>query len=153
MISIGVSTIQIKIDQGISEFTDLKNSFLPIIEPLCSSDPSFPSFNNSFNNIINNIFDTYDLISCDNLTPSIQNAFDKELCGDIFNGVFMTWVSQIVTTFLMFIALIVTFYIIPYFNQDIYDIVPIDAIEIQSSTPASAPVSFYPMTDENTKSL
>lgn len=135
---LGSSPVSVAINQGIAALTDM-SSYATDLEQLCSTDPSFLPFVGNASSVIQIAETTLNLVDCPNVTPTVQEFLETAVCGNLFNGIFMIWVSQIVTTFLMFIGFILAFYLAPLCVNDSQVSSHIDALSYVGSQHASAP--------------
>lgn len=70
-------------------------------------------------------------MDCNIITPVLQGLLYDDMCGYLFEGIYMTWVSQLVTTFFMFTSFIIAFYLLPHYSKKYKESFEVDITNVE----------------------
>lgn len=121
---VGNSTLNEYITTGYSELTTLNSTLQSIKQSSCGSAPEVGDIQTALNSAGITIMDMESTLNCPALRSIYFDVVNTGFCEEFYTGIFYIWGSQLVTSFCLFVLLLIASFTYQFY--DIAKVAPID---------------------------
>eukprot|EP01040_Poterioochromonas_malhamensis_P006362 gene6362-6855_t len=118
----GASILQVDLNQGLSSMTQLNDSLTLLLRPPavpgqnCPGDKNVEAMQSTVGSIDLTADDLEGLLACAPIQYLWFDVVNEGLCRYLYQGVFYIWGSQLVTSFLLFILIVIASLLYQYYE-------------------------------------
>jgi len=116
----GTNTLGNYMSLASNSTTYLSSTLTTISSNDCVGDSNIKSMKASLSSISTKLTSIDDLLTCSSINKKILTLVETNLCVDVYNGFFYIWLSQLVTSFLLFLLMCTVLYSFRFYHVQPY---------------------------------